>query len=46
MDLLRHVVLEGRVVTMDAVLAQRQIAQGSVEAGGNDEMLVKDNQPQ
>jgi hypothetical protein len=31
---LRQVVLEGRVVTMDALLTQRQLAQQSVEAGG------------
>jgi predicted transposase YbfD/YdcC len=45
LDLLRHVVLEGRVVTMDALLTQRQIAQQIVDAGGDYVMLVKDNQP-
>jgi predicted transposase YbfD/YdcC len=40
------VVLEGRVVTMDALLTQRQIAQQIVDAGGDYVMLVKENQPQ
>lgn len=46
MELLRQVVLEGRVVTMEALLTQRAIAQPSVEAGGDYVMVVKDNQPQ
>jgi predicted transposase YbfD/YdcC len=46
MELLRQVVLEGRVVTMDALLTQRQIAQQIVEAGGDYVMVVKANQPQ
>ena len=46
LDLLRHVVLEGRVVTMDALLTQRHMAQQIVEAGGDDVMVVKKNQPQ
>jgi predicted transposase YbfD/YdcC len=46
LELLRHVVLEGRVVTMDALLTQRQIAQQIVAAGGDYVMLVKANQPQ
>jgi predicted transposase YbfD/YdcC len=46
MELLRQVVLEGRVVTMDALLTQRAIAQQIVEAGGDYVMMVKDNQPQ
>jgi len=33
--LLRHVDREGRVVTMDALLTQRQIAQQLVTAGGD-----------
>jgi predicted transposase YbfD/YdcC len=45
LELLQHVVLEGRVVTMDALLTQRQIAQQIVEAGGDYVMVVKDNQP-
>jgi predicted transposase YbfD/YdcC len=46
LDLRRGVVLAGRVVTMDALLTQRHIAQGMVEAGGDYGMPVKDNQPQ
>ena len=46
LDLLRHLVLEGRIVTMDALLTQRQIAQHIVDAGGDDVMVVKENQPQ
>jgi predicted transposase YbfD/YdcC len=46
LELLRHVVLAGRVVTMDALLTQRQIAEQIVEAGGDSVMVVKANQPQ
>jgi len=46
MELLRQVVLEGRVVTMDALLTQRAMAQQIVQAGGDYVMVVKDNQPQ
>jgi predicted transposase YbfD/YdcC len=45
-ELLRHLVLEGRIVTMDALLTQRQIAQQVVDAGGDYVMVVKENQPQ
>ena len=44
--LLRHLVLEGRIVTMDALLTQRQIAQHIVDARGDYVMIVKENQPQ
>jgi len=43
--LLHHLVLEGRMVTMDALLTQRHIAQTIVEKGGDDVMIVKENQP-
>jgi predicted transposase YbfD/YdcC len=46
LDLLRHLVLEGRIVTMDALLTQRQIAQQMVDARGDYVMVVKENQPQ
>jgi predicted transposase YbfD/YdcC len=46
LDLLRHLVLEGRIVTMDALLTQRQIAQQIVAARGDYVMMVKKNQPQ
>ena len=39
-------VLPGRVLTMDALLTQRQVAQTIVDAGGDDVMIVKNNQPQ
>ena len=43
---LSQIVLAGRVVTMDALLTQRQVAQTIVDAGGDYVMIVKDNQPQ
>jgi predicted transposase YbfD/YdcC len=46
LDLLRQLVLEGRVVTMDALRTQRPIAQQVVAAGGDYVMGVKANQPQ
>jgi len=46
LDLLRHLVLEGRIVTMDALLTQRQIAQQIVDARGDYVMVVKENQRQ
>lgn len=46
LELLRHVLLAGRVVTMDALLTQRPIAQQIVAAGGDYVMMGKDNQPQ
>jgi predicted transposase YbfD/YdcC len=44
--LLRQLVLEGRVMTMDALLTQRHVAQTIVDNGGDYVMLVKENQPQ
>lgn len=46
LDLLRQLVLTGRVVTMDALLTQRAIARQIVAAGGDYVMVVKANQPQ
>jgi predicted transposase YbfD/YdcC len=43
--LLRGLVLEGRVFTMDALLTQRAIAQALVEGKGDYVMQVKGNQP-
>jgi Transposase DDE domain len=43
--LLQQVALAGRLVTMDALLTQRHIAQTLVEKGGDDVMMVKENQP-
>ena len=45
-DVLRQVVLEGRVITVDALLTQRAIAHHIVEGGGDYVMVVKGNQPQ
>ena len=43
---LRALVLTGRVVTMDALLTQRAVAQTILEGGGDYLMLAKGNQPQ
>ncbi len=42
---LEQIVLQGRVLTMDALLTQRQVAQTIVNKGGDYVMIVKDNQP-
>ena len=44
--ILQPLVLEGRIVTMDALLTQRHIAQTIVDKGGDYGMIVKENQPQ
>ncbi len=44
-DVLRGLVGEGRVDTMDALLTQRAAAQAIVEGGGDYVMVAKDNQP-
>lgn len=43
--LLAGLLLKGRVLTMDALLTQRAIAQDIVDHGGEYLMVVKDNQP-
>jgi predicted transposase YbfD/YdcC len=43
---LRQLVLRDRVVTMDALLTQRHVAQTIVDEGSDYVMIVKDNQPQ
>jgi predicted transposase YbfD/YdcC len=43
-EVLRNLVLEGRVVTMDALLTQRHIAEGILDGGGDYVMIVKENQ--
>lgn len=45
-DVLRGLIVEGRVMTMDALLTQRAIAERIVHGGGDYVMLVKGNQPQ
>jgi predicted transposase YbfD/YdcC len=43
---LRQLILKDRVITMDALLTQRHVAQTIVDEGGDDVMIVKENQPQ
>jgi predicted transposase YbfD/YdcC len=43
---LRQLVLKDRVVTMEALLTQRHVAQAIVDEGGDYVMIVKENQPQ
>ena len=43
--LLKSLVLEGRIFTMDALLTQRTVAQTIVEAKGDYVLLAKGNQP-
>ena len=45
-DVLRSLVLAGRVITVDALLTQREVARTIVEEGGDYIMIVKGNQPQ
>ena len=45
-EMLQNLVIEGRVVTVDALLTQRDVAQGILEGGGDYVMVVKDNQSQ
>lgn len=45
LPLLRGLVLDGHIFTMDALLTQRAVAQTIVEGGGDYVMLVKGNQP-
>jgi predicted transposase YbfD/YdcC len=45
-ELLLALVLEGRVVTADALLTQREIAQTILEGQGDYLLVVKENQPQ
>jgi predicted transposase YbfD/YdcC len=44
-DLLANLVLTGRVVTVDALLTQADLAQTILDRGGEYLMAVKDNQP-
>ena len=43
-EVLKNLVLEGRVVTMDALLTQRHVAEGILDGGGDYVMIVKENQ--
>jgi len=44
-SVLAHLLLAGRVLTMDALLTQRAVAQTIVDGGGDYVMVAKDNQP-
>jgi len=44
--ILEQLVLEGRMVTMEALLTQRHVAQTIVDKGGDYVMSVKEHQPQ
>jgi predicted transposase YbfD/YdcC len=44
-EVLSALILEGRVVTMDAMFTQRTLAQQITDAGGHYVMIVKGNQP-
>jgi len=46
LDLLKTVVLKGRLVTGDAMFCQREICQEVVDSGGDYLFVVKDNQPE
>ena len=45
LGLLRGMVLEGRVVTADAMFCQRDLCRAVVKRGGHDFIAVKENQP-
>ena len=46
LELLKTVVLKGRIVTADAIFCQREVCQQIVEGGGHYFVVVKDNQPE
>ena len=45
LELLRGLVLKGRVVTGDAMFCQREVCQQVLDQGGHYFFVVKDNQP-
>ena len=45
LELLKTLVLRGRVITGDAMFCQREVCQHILEAGGHYFFVVKDNQP-
>jgi predicted transposase YbfD/YdcC len=45
LDLLKEIMLEGKVITCDALLTQREVAHSITEQGGDYVMMVKGNQP-
>jgi len=46
LELLKTVVLKGRLVSGDAMFCQREICQQIVDSGGDYLIVVKDNQPE
>jgi hypothetical protein len=46
LDLLKTVVLKGRLISGDAMFCQREICQEIVDRGGDYLFVVKDNQPE
>lgn len=44
-EVLKNLVLEGRIVTMDALLTQRKVAEDVLDGGGDYVMIAKENQP-
>lgn len=44
-ELLKGLLLDGKVITVDALLTQREIAESITQEGGHYVMIVKDNQP-
>lgn len=45
LELLKTIVLEGRVITGDAMFCQREVCQQILDGGGHYFFVVKDNQP-
>lgn len=45
LELLKSIVLEGRVITADAMFCQRELCQQIIDSGGHYLVVVKDNQP-
>jgi len=43
-EVLKSLVLEGRIITVDALLTQRKVSQDIIEGGGDYVMIVKENQ--
>ena len=41
---MKSLVLEGRIITVDALLTQRQVSQDIIDGGGDYVMIVKENQ--
>jgi hypothetical protein len=46
LDILKTIVLKGRLVTGDAIFCQRELCKEIVDSGGNYLFVVKDNQPE